>query len=243
MPIKDVRGLISELERHGELKRIEAEVDADLEVAEIMRREMYCNGPAMLFENVRGHDMPILGNAFGSMRRLEIGLGMTDFTEIGKRIVDMTRMHVPSGLLGKLKKLPELSKMAAVFPKSESGGPVSEVTPARPSFDDIPILKSWPGDAGRFITLGLVATAHPETGVRNLGVFRMQVLDGTHALMHWQRHKRGAHHGEISRDRGEKIPAAVIIGGDPATVFFCHRARTGRAGQVPFCRNHQKGGH
>ncbi len=219
MPIKDVRGLISELERHGELKRIEAEVDADLEVAEIMRREMYRNGPAILFENVRGHDMPILGNAFGSMKRLEIGLEMTDFTEIGKRIVDMTRMHVPSGFLGKLKKLPELSKMTAVFPKSESGGPVSEVTPARPSFDDIPILKSWPGDAGRFITLGLVATVHPETGVRNLGVFRMQVLDGTHALMHWQRHKRGAHHGEISRDRGEKIPAAVIIGGDPATVF------------------------
>lgn len=219
MPIKDVRELISELERHGELKRIGTEVDADLEVAEIMRREMYCNGPAILFENVKGHSMPILGNAFGSTRRLEIGLGMKDFTEIGRRMVDMTKMQIPSGFLGKIKKLPELSKMTAVFPKSESSGPVSEVTSTRPSFDDIPILKSWPGDAGRFITLGLVATAHPETGVRNLGVFRMQVLDGTHALMHWQRHKRGAQHGEISRDRGEKIPAAVIIGGDPATVF------------------------
>ena len=219
MPIKDVRALIAELERHGELKRVKAEVDADLEIAEIMRREMYRNGPAILFEDVRGHDMPILGNAFGSMKRLEIGLEMTDFTEIGKRIVDMTRMHVPSGLFGKLKKLPEISKMTAVFPKSESKGPVSEIVSSRPSFDDIPILKSWPGDAGRFITLGLVATAHPETGVRNLGVFRMQVLDGTHALMHWQKHKRGAQHGEISRDRGEKVPAAVIIGGDPATVF------------------------
>ena len=219
MPIKDIHELISELEGCGELKRVKASVDADLEVAEIMRREMYRGGPAILFENVKGYDMPILGNTFGSMKRLEIGLGMTDFTEIGRRIVEMTRMSVPSGLLGKLRKLPELSKMAAVFPKNETSGPVSEVVSAEPSFDGIPIIKSWPGDAGRFITLGLVATVHPETGVRNLGVFRMQIIDSTHALMHWQRHKRGAHHGEISRDRGEKIPAAIIIGGDPATVF------------------------
>ena len=219
MPIEDTHEFITELEKNGELKRVKTEVDSNLEIAEILRREMYSNGSAILFENVKGYDMPVLGNAFGSMKRLEIGLEMTDFTEIGQRIADMTKMDVPSGLLNKIKKLPELSKMTASFPKAETNGPVTEVTSSDASFDDLPILKSWPNDAGRFITLGLVATKHPETGIRNLGVYRMQVVDKTHALMHWQKHKRGAHHGDISKDKGEKIPTAIIIGGEPATIF------------------------
>ncbi|QUC63932.1 menaquinone biosynthesis decarboxylase [Nitrosopumilus sp. K4] len=219
MAIEDIPEFISELEKNGELKRVKTEVDSDLEIAEILRRSMYSNGPAILFENVKNYDMPVLGNAFGSMKRLEIGLQMTDFTEIGQRIVDMTKMDIPSGFLNKIKKLPELSKMTESFPKPENNGPVTEITSNNASFDDLPILKSWPNDAGKFITLGLVATKHPETGVRNLGVFRMQVLDSTHALMHWQKHKRGAHHSEISKDKGEKIPTAIIIGGEPATVF------------------------
>jgi len=219
VPIEDTHEFITELEKNGELKRVKTEVDSNLEIAEILRREMYSNGSAILFENVKGYDIPVLGNAFGSMKRLEIGLEMTDFTEIGQRIADMTKMDIPSGFLNKIKKLPELSKMASSFPKAETKGPVTEITSSDASFDDLPILKSWPNDAGRFITLGLVATKHPETGVRNLGVYRMQVIDKTHALMHWQKHKRGAHHGDISKDRGEKIPVAVIIGGEPATIF------------------------
>ena len=218
MPVEDIQEFAAELEKHGELKRVDAEVDADLEIAEILRREMYAGGPAVLFENVRGFEIPVLGNAFGSMKRLEIGLGTSDFAEIGQRIADMTRMDASSGLLDKIKKLPELSRMADAFPKLEKSGPVAEVSEA-PSFDRLPVLRSWPGDAGRFITLGMVATRHPETGVRNLGVYRMQILDGTHALVHWQKHKRGAQHGEMSRDAGMKIPAAIIIGGEPATVF------------------------
>ena len=219
MPIEDIHEFITELEKNGELKRVKTEVDSNLEIAEILRREMYSNGSAILFENVKGYDIPVLGNAFGSMKRLEIGLEMTDFTEIGQRIADMTKMDIPSGFLNKIKKLPELSKMASLFPKAETRGPVTEITSSDASFDDLPILKSWPNDAGRFITLGLVATKHPETGVRNLGVYRMQVIDKTHAIMHWQKHKRGAHHGDISKDRGEKIPVAIIIGGEPATIF------------------------
>ncbi len=219
MPIEDTHEFITELEKNGELKRVKTEVDSNLEIAEILRREMYSNGSAILFENVKGYDIPVLGNAFGSMKRLEIGLEMTDFTEIGQRIADMTKMDIPSGFLNKIKKLPELSKMASSFPKAETRGPVTEITSSDASFDDLPILKSWPNDAGRFITLGLVATKHPETGVRNLGVYRMQIIDKTHAIMHWQKHKRGAHHGDISKDRGEKIPVAIIIGGEPATIF------------------------
>jgi 4-hydroxy-3-polyprenylbenzoate decarboxylase len=219
MGIEDINDFIVELENHGELKRVNTEVDSDLEIAEILRRGMYANGPAILFENVKDYNMPVLGNAFGSMKRLEIGLEMTDFTEIGQRITDMTKMDIPSGLLNKIKKLPELTKMTASFPKAETSGPVTEITSKDASFEDLPILKSWPDDASRFITLGLVATKHPETGVRNLGVYRMQIVDKTHALMHWQKHKRGANHSDIAKDRGEKIPTAIIIGGDPATIF------------------------
>ncbi len=219
MPVEDIGQLIELFEKEGELKRIKIEVDSNLEIAEILRREMYSNGPALLFENVKNYDMPVLGNAFGSMKRLEIGLETSDFTEIGQRIVDMTKMEIPSGFLNKLKKLPELSKMSESFPKLENSGPVTEVTEESPSFSKIPILKTWPKDAGRFITFGLVATKHPETGVRNLGVYRIQILDDKHALMHWQKHKRGAHHQAITKEKGEKIQAAIIIGGEPATVF------------------------
>ncbi len=219
MPIEDTQQFIEVLEKSGELKRVKTEVDTNLEIAEILRRTMYAKGPAVLFENVKGYDMPVLGNAFGSEKRLEIGLDTSDFTEIGQRIVDMTKMDIPSGLFNKIKKLPELSKMSESFPKQEKSGLVTEVFSDSPSFDKIPIIKSWPKDAGKFITFGLVATKHPETGIRNLGVYRMQILDSTHALMHWQKHKRGALHYDISKERGKKTEVAVIIGGEPATVF------------------------
>jgi len=191
VPIEDTTEFIEALEKAGELKRIKTEVDSNLEIAEVLRRTMYSNGPAILFENIKDYDIPILGNAFGSVKRLEIGLETKNFEEIGQRIVDLTKMEIPTGFLNKIKKLPELSKMGDSFPKLENSGPVTEVTIDSPSFDNIPILKTWPNDAGKFITFGLVATKHPETQVRNLGVYRMQILDETHAIMHWQKHKRG----------------------------------------------------
>ena len=149
---------------------------------------MYDNGPALLFEKVKGYDMPVLGNAFGSMKRLELSLETSDFTEIGQRIADMTKMEIPKGMLDKLKKLPELSKMSESFPSLEKNGAVTEVIKENPTFDDIPILKSFHKDAGKFITFGLTATKHPETGIRNLGVYRIQIVDSTHAFMHWLKH-------------------------------------------------------
>lgn len=219
MPISDIHQFVEELEKAGELKRIKTEVDANLEIAEILQRVMYDKGPAVYFENVKGYDIPVLGNAFGSLKRLEIGLETSDFTEIGQRIVNMTKLDIPSGFFNKIKKLPELSKMGDIFPKLEKSGPVTEVVSDSPSFDKLPILKTWPKDAGKFITFGLIATKHPETQVRNLGVYRMQILDSTHALMHWQKHKRGAHHSEILKEKGKKTEAAIIIGAEPATVF------------------------
>ncbi|HXV38128.1 MAG TPA: menaquinone biosynthesis decarboxylase [Nitrosopumilaceae archaeon] len=219
MPIEDLGEFIENLEAAGQLRRVKTQVDADLEIAEILRRVMYANGPAVLFENVKNHSMPVLGNAFGSMKRLEIGLETNDFTQIGQRIVDMTKMDIPSGLFEKIRKLPELSKMTDIAPKLQKSGPVTEVFEDAPSFEKIPVLKTWHKDAGRFITFGLVATRHPETDIRNLGVYRMQILDKTHALLHWQKHKRGAHHYDIKKEKGDKTEVAVVIGGDPATVF------------------------
>ena len=219
MPIDDIQQFIEKLEKAGELKRVKTEVDTSLEIAEILRRVSYAKGPAVLFENVMGYDIPVLGNAFGSIKRLEIGLETTDFSEIGQRIADMTKMEIPSGVFNKIRKLPELSKMSESFPKLEKDGPVTEIVNKSPTFDNIPILKSWIKDAGKFITFGLVATKHPETGVRNLGVYRIQIIDSTHALMHWQKHKRGAAHHDITKESNNKIETAIVIGGEPATVF------------------------
>jgi len=219
VPIEDLGEFIEKIESVGELRRVKTQVDADLEIAEILRRTMYSNGPAILFENVKNHNMSVLGNAFGSMKRLELGLETDDFTQIGQRIVDMTKMDIPSGFFDKIRKLPELSKMTDIASKLQKSGPVTEIFEDSPSFEKIPILKTWHKDAGRFITFGLVATRHPETDIRNIGVYRMQIIDKTHALMHWQKHKRGAHHYDIKKDKGDKIEVAIVIGGDPATVF------------------------
>lgn len=218
VPIDDLNGLVAALEKAGELHRIKTEVSTDLEIAEILRRVTYSEGPAVFFENVSGSDMPVLGNAFGSMNRMRIALEMSDFEEIGNRIADLTKMKFPYGMLDKLKKLPELSRMGEAFPKPAKSGPVTEIT-GNGSFGDLPILKTWPDDAGRFITFGLVATRHPDTGVYNLGVYRMQIIDDTHALMHWQKHKRGAAHHEQDASQGRRTEAAIIIGAEPATIF------------------------
>ena len=119
MAINDIHEFVDSLEKAGELKRVKTEVDTNLEIAEILRRVSYTNGPAVLFENIKDYDMPVLGNAFGSIKRLEIGLETTEFSEIGRRITDMTKMEIPSGIFNKIKKLPELSKMSESFPKLE----------------------------------------------------------------------------------------------------------------------------
>ena len=221
MPFESLGEYVEALDRAGELKRVKARVSTDLEIAEIMRRLMYSrDGPAVLFENVEGSKMPILGNAFGSMKRLEIGLDTPDFVDIGRRIVELTRMKMPSGMFNKLKMLPKLSEIGEYGPKYVDSGPVAEVIESeRASLNSLPVLKSFSGDAGRFITFGLTVTKHPETEIRNLGVYRIQLIDDKHAIMHWQTHKRSAQHYKMLKEQNKKIEVAVVIGADPATVF------------------------
>ncbi len=221
MPFESLGEYVEALENAGQLKRIRTPVSPDLEVAEIMRRLMYSGDqPAVLFENVDGSQMQVLGNAFGTMKRLQVALESEDFVDIGRRIVDLTRMKMPSGMLNKLKMLPKLSEIGEYGPKYVDGGPVTEVVETdRASFNSMPVLKSFVGDAGRFITFGFTVTKHPETEIRNLGVYRIQIIDDKHAIMHWQAHKRGAQHYRMLKEQNKKIEAAIVIGADPATVF------------------------
>jgi len=220
MPFESLGEYVEALKQAGQLKRVETKVSPNLEVAEIMRRLMYSNGPAVLFENVEGSSMQVLGNAFGNMKRLEIALETEDFTEIGKRITDLTKMKMPSGMFNKLKMLPKLSEISEYGPKYVDSGPVNEIVETdRASLNSMPVLKSFPGDAGRFITFGLTVTKHPETEIRNFGVYRIQIIDDKHAIMHWQMHKRGAQHYKMLKEQGKRIEVAIVIGADPATVF------------------------
>jgi 4-hydroxy-3-polyprenylbenzoate decarboxylase len=223
MPYESLTEYVQALDKAGQLTHVNVKVNPDLEIAEIMRRLMYKgNQPAVMFENVQGSTMPVLGNAFGTMERLRLALGTTDFTEIGSRVTDLTKMKIPAGMLNKLKMLPRLSEMADYGPKYVNSGPVTEIfeSSEKASLNSMPILKSFSGDAGRFITFGLTVTRHPDTGIRNMGVYRIQIIDDKKAIMHWQIHKRGAQHYQIIKEQNKKrIDVAIIVGADPATIF------------------------
>ncbi|MDW0177794.1 MAG: menaquinone biosynthesis decarboxylase [Nitrososphaeraceae archaeon] len=221
MQFEDLRGFVESLEKIDQLKRITTRVSVDLEIAEILRRVMYKNeGPAVLFENVEGYKIPVLGNAFGSLRRLKIALDMENFEEIGERMSALTRLKIPHGLLNKFKMLPKLSEIADYGPKSVNSGPITEIIEtSNPSLNILPIIKSFPKDSGRFITFGITVTKNPETQVRNMGVYRLQVIDSKKAIMHWQIHKRGALHYQMNKENSQKTEVAIVIGADPATVF------------------------
>ena len=218
MPFESLGEYVEALDKSGQLKRVKKRVSPHLEIAEIMRRLMYAgNQPAVLFEDVQGYDIPVLGNAFGTITRLQTALEIENFQEIGERIMDLTKLKMPAGMLNKLRMLPKLSEIAQYGPKSVESGPVMEVTQTdNMNLNSIPILKSFPGDAGRFITFGLTVTKHPETGIRNIGVYRIQVINDIKAIMHWQIHKRGAQHYEISKEQMKSMEVAIVIGADPA---------------------------
>ena len=222
MAYKDLRAFLKKLEKEGELKRITAEVDWKLEVTEITDRITKQGGPALLFENIKGSKVPLAINLFGTHRRMNLALEVNDLQEVAARISGFIDFKTPSGLVDKLKMLPKLGELGAFFPKTVKSGPCKEVV-KREGFSllDFPIIQCWPQDAGRFITFPLVFTRNPESGKRNVGVYRMQVFDERTTGMHWQTQKHGAEHFRRARSRyGEgKLEVAVAIGADPATVF------------------------
>ena len=222
MAYDDLRGFIKALEKQGELKRVPFEVDPYLEITEFADRSVKNNGPALLFEKPKGSRMPLLINAFASMKRMELALEVDSVEEIAAKISELIMMQKPEGLMGKLKMLPKLADLASAFPKTVSSGPCKDVIlkDDRLSLKDIPVLHCWPQDGGPFITLPMVFTRNPETGKQNCGCYRMQVYDERTTGMHWQTHKQGAEHFRRNQASGKKrMDVAVALGADPATMY------------------------
>lgn len=218
MAYRDLREFISKLEKEGELRRIRGEVDPVLEITEITDRVTKAGGPALLFEKPKGSRHPLLINMLGTARRVNLALEVNHADEVAARIRGYLDMQSPQGLMDKLKMLPKLAEIGAFFPKSVKSGPCKEVIRRDDfSLDEFPILKCWPQDGGRYITWPLVITRNPETGKRNVGVYRMQVYDSRTTGMHWQTQKHGAEHFRRLKAEGKqaRMPVAVAIGADP----------------------------
>src|SRR5437879_3433183 len=230
----DLREFVRKLEKEGELKRIRAEVDPVLEITEVVQRVMRGNvgrqagmpvlhSPALLFEKPKGSRYPLLINAFGSVWRMALALEVNELDEVAERIQGFLKMETPQGFFDKVKMLPKLAELGSFFPKSVKMGACKEVVQKGSDVNlfDFPILKCWPQDGGRFITFPLVFTRNPETGKRNVGMYRMQIYDERTTGMHWQTQKHGAEHFRRARAKNPegRIPVSVAIGADPATTL------------------------
>jgi len=218
MPFSGLPGFISLLEKKGELIRIKAFANPVLEISEIADRVVKNNGKALLFENT-GTEFPLLINAFGSDARLKLALGERYPGEITEDIKNLF-LTLTSGTGSPLKSLLSLARLSGYMPSKISGkGICQHVVNRDPDLSVLPVLKCWPYDGGRFITLPMVHTIHPESGKTNVGMYRMQILDAKSTGMHWQLHKTGANHFEAWKAAGSKMPVSVALGGDPVYTY------------------------
>jgi 4-hydroxy-3-polyprenylbenzoate decarboxylase len=217
-PPADLREWIALLEREGELVRVAAEVDPDLEITEIVDRTVRAGGPALLFERPKGSHHPLLINQFGTERRMALGFGVERLDELGERVSDVLELQPPQGLMDKVRSLQKLKSIADSRPKTVRSGPVHEVVLTGDDVDlgRLPVMRCWPGDPAPFITLPAVITRDPRTGQRNVGMYRMQVRDARSTFMHWQIHKDGRADYLFSEGRME---VAVALGLDPITAY------------------------
>lgn len=220
MIFNDLRGFINFLEQKKELVRIKAEVDSDLEVTEITDRISKQSGPALLFENIKGFRYPIAINLFGSYQRMAWALGLNEFSEIGRKFSSLIKTDIDLNLRQKIEALYDLYKLSTSKPKEVKKAPCQEIIMEKEfSLNEYPILKCWPGDAGRFITLPLVITKDPESGKQNMGMYRMQVFDEKSTGMHWHTHHDGAVNFRKHVKIGKRMEVAVALGGDPITIY------------------------
>src|SRR5438477_12222643 len=218
MPALNLRDWIALLEREGELARVTAEVDPDLEVTEIVDRTVKSGGPALLFERPKGSTHPLLINQFGTERRMCLAFGARSLDEVAKRLESVIEMQPPQGLVQKVKGLAKLKSIADSLPKSVRSGPCHEVVLEGDAvdLDLLPIQRCWPGDPAPFITLPAVITHDPQTGTRNVGMYRMQKVDRRTTLMHWQIHKDGRADYLFADGR---LEVAVALGLDPVSAY------------------------
>lgn len=248
MPYPDLQSFLKALDDRGELARVSAEVDADLEISAITDR--VCKSPAaatdpppetdpvhgklggkaLLFENVRGSNIPVAINTFGSYSRMKLALGVDSFETLADRVQQLVKPEMPTTLIAKMKKLPQLAKLATFGPKVVKRGICQEVVRTDDAnLFDLPIIKCWPHDGepgyglkpadvtegtGKYITFAGIYTKDPETGERNVGMYRVQIFGEKLAAMHWHMHHDGAKHFRAHKKRGERMPVAVCFGGE-----------------------------
>jgi 4-hydroxy-3-polyprenylbenzoate decarboxylase len=229
MSLDSLSDFIAAIEGIGELVRVRHPVAARLEMCEISDRAMKMpgGGPALLFEHVVLDDgtrsaFPVAINLFGSMRRMSLALGVTDLDAIGARITQLMDLKVPNGLVAKLSLVPRLLEVARFPPRMKGGSPPCQEVIWQGNQVDlrkIPVMTCWPEDGGPYITLPMVISRDPKRGIRNVGMYRVQVLGPRTIAMHWQRHKVGAAHWREMAERGETMPVCIAIGADPASIY------------------------
>jgi menaquinone biosynthesis decarboxylase len=213
LAFNDLPSFIKALERAHELKRISVEVDPELEITEIATRVVKAEGPALLFEKVKGSPYPLAINLFGSTRRVELALGRPP-AELGEELVQLAQAVQPPSWLKLWKSRRALWRVSKMRVGHAWSAP-SQTVVEDPDLHQLPVLKCWPKDAGRFITFGLVLTQHPLTKIRNVGLYRLQVISPSSTGMHWQIQKGGGFHYDEAERRGQTLPLAVVLGTDP----------------------------
>src|SRR5712671_8062029 len=211
------------------MARVKEPVKARLELCEIADRVMKQpgGGKALFFENVildsgERSPYPVVINLYGSMRRMSLALGVDDLDEVGARITEMLDLKVPEGIVGKLAMLPRLLELGKFPPRVKGGKPASQEIVLKGDDVDLsklPIITCWPEDGGPYITLPMVISKDPKRGIRNVGMYRVQVLGPRTLAMHWQRHKVGAAHWREMAEKGETMSVVIAIGADPASVY------------------------
>jgi 4-hydroxy-3-polyprenylbenzoate decarboxylase len=225
MAWRDLQQFVEHLEQRGRLRRITATVSRDLEITEIVDR--VSKGPAdanraLLFEHVDGFEVPVLVNAFGAPDRMAWALGVERLEELGERVTKLLDLRMPGTFAERLGKLGTLIDVVKAAPRRVTEAPCQEVVEtAQPSLAGLPVLQCWPGDAGRFNTLPSDFTRDPQSGARNVGMYRLQVFDERTLGMHWQTHKGSAEHHRRAEERGPvaRMPVAIALGGDPALIY------------------------
>jgi 4-hydroxy-3-polyprenylbenzoate decarboxylase len=217
----DLTDFLNDLDKRRLLTRVAEPVSPDLEISAVTDRACKSagGGPALLFEKPAGFDMPVATNVFGSMERMCLALGVKTLDDLAREINELMTPQVPEGIIDALKMLPMVGRLRDLMPKTVKDAPCQEVVQRDATLDALPILKCWPGDGGRFITLPLVFTRDPETGVRNIGTYRMQVFDGRTTGMHWQRHKGGAQHYRVAERLGKRLDVAVALTPEPVLTY------------------------
>ncbi len=233
----DLHAFVERLEAAGQLQRITVEVDSELEIAEIYDRVVKRGGPALLFENVKGASFPVLINAFGTWERMVMALGREP-SQIGQDLMALIKTKPPRTLREMWSLASKARDVLSFPPKRVRRGRVHDVVLTGDQIDltKIPVLKCWPEDAGPFITLPQVYTRDPETGERNIGMYRMQVFDRNTTGMHWQTHKHGAEHARKAKQLGmDRLEVAVALGGDPALIYGATAPLPPGFDEVMFC--------